>query len=107
MLLYRLVSDDDNAALLPPRSSKYPSGISLAHSRGLVAYAYDPAVDDLEGDLEDEKPARSCCGWRGVMNIGLLVILVLALLCLFVGYPILTYFRDHYKNIAVADNTPS
>ncbi|TFK50280.1 beta-glucan synthesis-associated [Heliocybe sulcata] len=128
MLLYRLASDDDNTELLPPRSlpgnnrdsvisssgdsmysmssdSKYPSGLAAMYPRGMVAYAYDPLADDGDGELDDVKPTRSRFGWRGFANVGLLIVLILALLCLFIGYPVLSFVQDRYKAFAITDNT--
>lgn len=106
--------------------SKYPSGIGLpvglpGTQRGLVPYAYDPALD--ENDPADEEDflhepdqkdfwvtgdgAGAPAGaklkakslythsfpWRGIMNISFLLLLLGALLCLFILYPVLTFFR--------------
>ncbi|KAF7355633.1 hypothetical protein MSAN_01480800 [Mycena sanguinolenta] len=131
MILYRL-ADDDNEQLAPPRAlggsnrssvaslasiasesvdSKYPSG--LPSTRGLVAYAYDPAPDELDPPDEEDwlhDPAvkgkdgyqvagrkfkhRSTFPWRGVANVGVLIILVLALMALFISYPVISYIRE-------------
>ncbi|KAF7352482.1 hypothetical protein MVEN_01213100 [Mycena venus] len=89
--------------------SKYPSG--LPTTRGLVPYAYDPAADELdppdeEDYLHDPKGKdgyhaahkfkyRNSFPWRGVANFGLLILLVLALLALFISYPVVSYFQTH------------
>ena len=129
MILYRLAAVDDMGALLPPRNtwhnrdsvastsdqslfslssdSKYPSGI-FAHSRGLVPYAYDPDTDNVpeeddylhEPDLKDK--GGSVWSGRGWLNIGALGILVLALLTLFICYPVLSYYQMNSRNQRLA-----
>ncbi|KAJ7639165.1 beta-glucan synthesis-associated [Roridomyces roridus] len=130
MVLYRLADEPDRTSILsPPRAlgsgnresvasfmstespgdSKYPSG--LPSRGGLVPYAYDPALDELEPPDEEDflhdptykqggyhgpnkfRP-RNTFPWRGVFNIGVLIILVCALLALFISYPVITFFRD-------------
>ncbi|KDQ52324.1 glycoside hydrolase family 16 protein [Jaapia argillacea MUCL 33604] len=136
MLLYRLAGDD-HGELVPPRfsaqqrdslvsssgdsifslsaDSKYPSG-TVTYPRGLVPYAYDPALDEKDGpedddplhdndvEMQNEKMGMVCWSWRGFMNVGLLVILVAALLCLFVFYPVLEFFRTNSRNLAISEN---
>ncbi|KAF8213898.1 beta-glucan synthesis-associated [Mycena galopus ATCC 62051] len=131
MILYRLVDDKDPETdlLTPPRAlgsgnrSSVASTASVASGlsapRGLVPYAYDPALD--EGDPLDEMdwlhdPApkgkyrgrqfryRSAFPWRGLANVGVLILLVFALLALFVSYPVITYFRTLSTSGAVEGN---
>jgi hypothetical protein len=133
MVLYRLATDDDGQ-LVPPKAlgynrdsvvsssgdsivslssdSKYPSGFN-SHQRGLVPYAYDPAVDendppdeeDLLHDPTDEKFNNgSVIALRGVLNVGVLLALIAGLLCLFVFYPVLSYFRNNERNLAIDGN---
>ena len=76
-----------------------------------MPYAYDPDLDAQEGpedddylytaEFADQQVFFSC---RGVMNIGLLVVLIGALLALFVLYPVLNFFRDHARNVAIDGN---
>ncbi|KAF8987327.1 beta-glucan synthesis-associated [Cyathus striatus] len=91
--------------------SKYPSG--LPATRGYVAYAYDPADDDGPPDEDDllhdpREKMRKRTGWlfpwRGFMNVGLLVMLVLALMALFVFYPMWRFFRDKAVNERIDGN---
>jgi beta-glucanase (GH16 family) len=132
MVLYRLATEDEYGALLPPKShhqrdsvisisgdsvfslstdSKYPSGF-MNHQRGLVPYAYDPAVDENEPpDAEDllHEPGNdlktgSIFAWRGFLNVGVLLLLILGLLCLFIFYPVLSFFRDNARNLAIGGN---
>ncbi|KAF8152150.1 hypothetical protein B0H34DRAFT_723747, partial [Crassisporium funariophilum] len=81
--------------------------------RGLVPYPYDPTFDDSE-PMDDEdrlhdplgkggfRGERSSFPWRGVLNVGVLVGLILALLCLFVFYPVLSFYRDLKRNELIA-----
>lgn len=96
--------------------SKYPSGIpGGAQLRGLVPYAYEPELDDggppdEEDYLHDPKEEGSFRGdkghfpWRGVVNISVLIILILALLALFVAYPVFTYYKDAARNRLIDGN---
>jgi len=130
MVLYRLATEEERV-LIPPKSryqrdsvsssgdsivslssdSKYPSGF-MNHQRGLVPYAYDPALDENEPpDAEDmlHEPGNdyktgAIFAWRGLLNVGVLTLLILALLCLFIFYPVLTFFRDNARNLAITGN---
>ncbi|THH16891.1 hypothetical protein EW146_g3823 [Bondarzewia mesenterica] len=131
MVLYRLATEDENGALLPPRpisanardsvlstsgesvwslssDSKYPSG-SLPNQRGLVPYVYDPSFDEKE-PMDDEdalhepdafEKASTIFTVRGFLNVGVLLLLILALLTLFIAYPVITYVRDTARNLAI------
>ncbi|TFY65614.1 hypothetical protein EVG20_g5481 [Dentipellis fragilis] len=132
MVLYRLATEDENGTLLPPRTpigprdsvfstsgesvwslssdSKYPSGNPYQRG-GLVPYAYDPTYDDKEPiDDEDllhepdqvDKPG-SFAPLRGILNIGVLVLLVVALLTLFIAYPVVDSIR-HNGHIFFAED---
>jgi len=121
MILYRLAADDERGALTPPRAlpnrdsvfstsgdsifslsydSKYPSGTSGARGT-LVPYVYDPGLDEPEEDdpLHDpnDDSALNSSGFplRGLINVGVLLILILALLSLFITYPVISYFQDY------------
>ncbi|KAJ7094452.1 beta-glucan synthesis-associated [Mycena belliarum] len=141
MVLYRMASETDNDALTPPPTlgfanrqsvasfasasslpldSKYPAG--LPTTRGLVPYAYDPALDELdppdeEDFLHDPKykskdgyqgsrkfKRRNSFPWRGLANVGLLILLILALLALFISYPVISFFRDKPRNALIDGN---
>lgn len=143
MILYRLAAIDDMGALHPPRNtwhnrdsiastsdqsvfslssdSKYPSGLS-AHSRGLVPYAYDPDADNVSEEddhLHDPDPKDKNEGvgfWssRGWLNIGALALLIVALLSLFICYPVVSYYQENARNQQLVteaenaySNTPS
>ena len=131
MVLYRLAGDDHGEYLLPPKAlanrdsvasssgdsifslssdSKYPSGMP---SRGaFVPYAYDPDTDlKDEGDEEDplhtgdpDDKRGTFCSIRGFLNVGVLVILILALLTLFVCYPVLNFYTNLPRNTAIDGN---
>ncbi|KAJ7498599.1 beta-glucan synthesis-associated [Mycena latifolia] len=141
MLLYRLADESDRSSsvLSPPRrsnresvasfasassmpgDSKYPSG--LPTTRGLVPYAYDPALDELDPPDEEDflhDPSykggkdgyqgarqfkhRHSFPWRGVANVSLLIILILALLALFISYPVISYFQHAPINALIDGN---
>jgi hypothetical protein len=121
MLLYRLASDDDAALAAPSKrfsigsesvasfDSKYPAFAP----RGMVPYVYDPDtdIDDgklTPGDPDDElhmleEPGFSW-SWRGFANIGLILILIGALLCLFILYPVILAVRDSTRNQEIQNN---
>lgn len=127
MLLYRLASDDDkdsnSQALLAPGNnlsskrfsigsesvfsfdSKYPT----AAPRGMVPYVYDPELDAEGFDAADDELHRLeepsfAWSWRGFANIGLLLLLIAALLCLFILYPVLTFLHNNSRNLAIDNN---
>lgn len=143
MILYRRANDvhslADESGLIPPTfshgnrgsllsssgdsmvslssDSKYPSGMMFGE-RGLVAYAYDPALDEMEPanaeDLlhdPDEKIGLEGrrggvqLSWRGITNFATLILLVLALLGLFVAYPVFVFYHDDGRNTRIVGNT--
>lgn len=89
--------------------SKYPSGLpaSIAPApRGLVPYEYDPLEDDDPSNPPDDedllhdpdekvrfKGDEGEFPWRGVVNVGVIILLVSGLLGLFVVYPVMEHFR--------------
>lgn len=94
--------------------SKYPAGMAT-QERGLIAYAYDPTVDDdtpmdeedllhnpSEKDVTIRGRSRS---WRGFKNLAALGILIGALLSLFVVYPIIDFFRHDRRDSLIVANT--
>lgn len=133
MVLYRLADEhpEHSEFLLPPKvlanrdsvasssgdsifslssDSKYPSG--MLSRGGFVPYAYDPDTDlKDEGEEEDllhtgdpDEKKLAFCSLRGVLNVGVLVILIAALLTLFVCYPVLTFYRNLPRNNAIDGN---
>jgi len=79
----------------------------------MVPYAYDPDTefgaeeDDFlhEPDSKDKGNSTTLWSGRGWLNIGALVLLVLALLTLFICYPVLSYFQLNHWNQLQAANT--
>ena len=126
MILYRLADErslNDSVNLLPPkklgskRSSMHSSSGDSVYSsgiRGLVPYEYDPSQDNGPADEEDllhdptrddvPKMGKRQMPWRGIFNVSLLLFLVLAMLCLFVFYPVWLTYRDRAFNAAVGSN---
>ena len=132
MVLYRLASDDANEALLPPKAlnnrdsvasssgdsifslssdSRFPTGPPT--QRDFVPYAYDPELEKDAPDDDDDnlhkaeygRDRRAYWSWRGIANISVLLILILALLTLFVCYPMLDFYRNESRNLAITANT--
>ncbi|KAF9219112.1 beta-glucan synthesis-associated [Gyrodon lividus] len=135
MVLYRFANEDEQASLPQPRTpfqnrdsvlsasgdsvfslsydSKYPSGPPT--QRGLIPYAYDPDLDLVDGPEEDDAlhdpsddtipSVSSGIAVRGLLNVGLLILLVGGLLCLFIFYPVLSYFNDRKSTNSIAGNT--
>ncbi|EEB97298.1 hypothetical protein MPER_03419, partial [Moniliophthora perniciosa FA553] len=112
-----------------PSSSSAP--LPLNAPRGLVPYAYDPAVDSLLPDDEEdilhdpnatpeaEKKLYARGGllyhngkggdgghwsWRGFYNLGLLILLILSLVALFLGYPVITEFTGRARKNLIDGN---
>jgi hypothetical protein len=92
--------------------SKYPTTI-IASDRGLKAYAYDPFLDELGSaddylhDGPDEKLPQQprLLSLRGIFNVLTLVTLLTALLCLFVVYPVISFYRDNTRNSLITFNS--
>ncbi|EJF56767.1 beta-glucan synthesis-associated [Dichomitus squalens LYAD-421 SS1] len=134
MVLYRLASDDDGGSLAPPKAfannrdsvvsssgdsvfslssdSRFPTGQTTL-GRGFVPYAYDPDVekdfpdddDDLLHTPEFGRDKHSYWSWRGILNIGVIILLLLALLTLFICYPLVDFYRNEARNLAITANT--
>jgi hypothetical protein len=104
-------------------ASKYPSGFESGFAfppkeRGLVAYAYDPSLDELilaapddEDFLHDPSlpmrvtKRRGCqINWRGLGNVGLLILVIAALLALFVLYPVLAFLKNEGRRLLIDEN---
>ncbi|CAL1711204.1 unnamed protein product [Somion occarium] len=132
MVLYRLAGDTPDDPLLPPKithqrdsvasssgdsifslssDSKYPSGV-VQGQRGFIPYAYDPDLDMKEGPDDDDylhrpdygENKRTLWSWRGFLNFGVLIILIVALLTLFICYPVLYFVRHNARNLAIDGN---
>lgn len=99
--------------------SKYPiTSRSFASERGLVAYAYDPDLDDQgppdEEDMmhdpqqryhHDNAKGKLGFSTRGFLNISTLVAMVMAMLMLFVGYPVFAFLEDNGRAALITMNT--
>lgn len=77
-----------------------------------MPYAYDPAIDDKEPpdeedllhDPDGKGKSSSSWAWRGFLNVGVLVVLISGLLCLFIFYPVLMFFPNNAQNLAIHGN---
>ncbi|KAG6838949.1 hypothetical protein C0991_007069, partial [Blastosporella zonata] len=104
MLLYRLASDDD-APTLPASSS-----VSSRDSAHLLpppklrdhAKNRDSTSSGISfASLDSKYPLKPQFPWRGIMNMLVLVLIILALLCLFVFYPVLTFHCNKARNARI------
>ena len=97
--------------------SKYPTA-TIGSERGLIAYAYDPSLDELgttpaeddylhDSDKNIPQPPGlfSSVSFRGVFNVLSLVALISALMCLFVVYPVIRFYHDNTRNALITFNT--
>ncbi|KAH0828825.1 hypothetical protein J3R83DRAFT_3294 [Lanmaoa asiatica] len=117
MILYRLADEGELHTLSPPNvnrksvlsnsgesvftvsyDSKYPSGAHTPHK--LVPYPFDPNLhittpedDDALHDPSDDTPLYTSSGiaLRGLVNVGVLLLVIFGLLCLFIFYPVWHY----------------
>ncbi|KAK1925290.1 beta-glucan synthesis-associated protein-domain-containing protein [Papiliotrema laurentii] len=60
----------------------------------------NPEADDFLHNPDPKRDRKADRGtiftWRGLMNIGCLLVLVLCILTLFAGYPIITFYTQHH-----------
>lgn len=94
--------------------SKYPAGM-MTPERGLVAYAYDPSMDEREPlDEEDAlhnpdeklvKLSGRSMSFRGFKNLAALVVLIGALLGLFIVYPVFLFSHNSGRDARIVGNT--
>ncbi|KAF8805046.1 hypothetical protein BYT27DRAFT_7142866 [Phlegmacium glaucopus] len=139
MILYRRADLATEEGLLPPSrshlnrnsilsisadsivslssDSKYPAR-TIASDRGLIAYAYDPSLDELSSatpadddflhDPDDKFPQPPglfpAVSSRGLINVLTLVALVAAIVCLFVVYPVIRFYHDNGRNLLITFN---
>ena len=88
--------------------------LAIPGARGFVPYAYDPELDKegMGPDDDDDLLHRADYGdgagarwsWRGLMNIAMLLIVILALLTLFICYPVVNFFNTNQRNQAIDGN---
>ena len=130
MILYRLADDSALLAPRPLREhrgstasssresiisisydSKYPSSVMTQAHRGCIPYVYNPEMDKhvpepddylYEPTYGDNESWYQAIGWRGVINLSMLIIMVIALLALFICYPVVSsqHYSDMFKLIA-------
>ncbi|KAG7100303.1 hypothetical protein E1B28_002078 [Marasmius oreades] len=106
-----------HAALFSNTPSSTSAQLPVNAPRGLVPYEYDPVQDSLndEEDLlhdpkyskeETRKVIKSSNGltMRGLWNVGMLVVLVIAFLGLFLVYPVVDNYRQDVIRKNIADN---
>jgi hypothetical protein len=133
MVLYRLADSPDD--FLPPPNLSHPDRTSMistsgesivslssdskypgnqnATERGLIPYAYDPELD--EGDPADEEDflhdpeqkyiSEPWTSWRGIANSLTLMALLGSIILLFVFYPMIRFYHDNDRNVAIVMNT--
>jgi hypothetical protein len=106
-----LISYSGDSLMSLSSDSKYPSGLPGAKGE-LVAYYYDPALDESQAPDEEDflhdpskQEAKGTFPWRGIFNVSVLLFLIACILTLFVFYPVLTYFRSRNTNDLITQNT--
>ena len=131
MVLWRIASVDDQGALVPPPTltvdqrtsvlstvsgesiwtlssdSKYPSGPPTAGRGGLVPYAWDPSLEDDQDGVDDDEPVdKPSPFWnaRGILNVGVLVLLVGGLLVLFIAFPVISFVEGSSNIVFFEDS---
>ncbi|KAG7449902.1 uncharacterized protein BT62DRAFT_614132 [Guyanagaster necrorhizus] len=78
--------------------SRYPFAAAGVRDCGLVAYTFDPLAADLVVDDDDESlrgaktDGLTPCG---VVNVAMLALTMIALISLFVVYPVVSFFKDN------------
>lgn len=108
-----VVSSSGDSYISLKSDSKYPSGIPR-NPHGLVPYEYDPTIDQLDPPDEEDLlhdprsdvylKANASVPWRGIVNVGLLVTLVLGLLTLFVFYPVYSWYSNAARYATITGN---
>lgn len=110
-----LISTSGDSYISFRSDSKYPSTVLKGTPHGLVPYEYDPTHDQLDPpDDEDQlhdprsdiylKADGNAMPWRGILNVGLLILIILGLLTLFIFYPVYTWYTQLSKYAAEANN---
>lgn len=95
--------------------SKYPQETFTPAGKGaFLAYAYDPSQDQMsppdaddilhDPNASDKKNQRGSLNLRGFANAFVLTALVFGIVCLFTLYPIITFFRNNGRNLAIDNN---
>ena len=111
---HRSSSEDSTFFYGPTLNSTSPLSTPSA-LRGLVPYLYDPSLD-LSQPIDDEdrlhdpsfkdnfRGEKQSFPWRGLTNMAVLLVLIFALLCLFILYPVWTFVRDRARNINIGES---
>jgi beta-glucan synthesis-associated protein KRE6 len=90
--------------------SKYPSAPPTMRG-SLVPYAWDPLLDDDDAPDEDDvlhqpdsvDKRPSILNPRGILNVGVLILLLVGLLGLFIALPVITYVDNATNNLFNAE----
>ncbi|PCH38823.1 hypothetical protein WOLCODRAFT_167642 [Wolfiporia cocos MD-104 SS10] len=95
----------DSSLFTLAADSKYP--LNGSSPRRLVPYAFDPLADAKGAPAEDEDEddwlfaldvdgggPRAWASWRGLVNVGMLTVVIVAILVLFISYPVITFYRN-------------
>ena len=64
----------------------------------------DKEQEDVLHDLEGKSKASMVLPWRGFINVGVLIMLILGLLYLFIFYPILMFTQNNVHNLTIDGN---
>jgi hypothetical protein len=80
--------------------------------RGLVAYAYDTAIDDKSFLMKrmccmiqgGKRKPRSALLWGWFPKVGVLLVLISGRLCLFIIYLVLTFIGNNSGNLPIEGN---
>ncbi|KAK0459274.1 uncharacterized protein EV420DRAFT_312951 [Desarmillaria tabescens] len=103
-----ILSTSGDSVLSLSSDSKYPSAPAGARDRGLVAYAFDPLAEDLIVDDEKDETLNDAkmdrLSPRGMANVAALICLLLAIISLFVVYPVVSFYKHSHKNRIIAEN---
>ena len=112
---HRPRSEDSTFSFTATLDSTSPLSSTPSTLRGLVPYLYDPSLD-LSQPIDDEdrlhdptikdnfRGEKQSFSWRGLTNMTVLLVLISALLCLFIFYPVWTFVRDRARNLNIGQN---
>ncbi|CAA7270578.1 unnamed protein product [Cyclocybe aegerita] len=107
-------SSDATSSSTPSSSSngkgkeKAPSTSSQHSVRRVYAgEVYEPYPPHLAFLSSSSAPFSSLShlSWRGLVNVSAIMLLLLALLCLFIGFPVISVVRDDGRSVLITMNT--
>ncbi|KIJ49083.1 glycoside hydrolase family 16 protein [Sphaerobolus stellatus SS14] len=112
---FSIASDSGASTFSANSDSKYPTPNEKVIGKGaFLPYLYDPSedqdsppdADDILHDPDVTEPKTLLRGFnlRGIINIVTLTTLIVAIICLFTLYPIVTFFRNQAHNRAIGNN---